>query len=269
MNRQNIRVLSGLILCLYVFLAITGCNFKTTSNNGNTTHDNFKLVDSDFFCLEVPNNWELEPVEDSSFDWAIYEDSNYIGHIQMINYAVEDDFEEEDLQVIYIADDDILRKAVVLLYSDDIVANVIKTIRESFVFLDSPYNILDFQRDAKTYLSDGGQNLFGQIIGIDTQDNQSMAVQIKLLQFLADGPEDNNPNGFSIKDLKQIRTLSFDPGVRVAPLIEPNYNTYELYEMPLLDKSFLQNYPSYKYQFYDFILDRDGQLRMVLQHYIP
>ena len=96
-----------------------------------------------------------------------------------------------------------------------------------------------------------------------------MAVKVKVMKFIPDGPEDNNPNGFRIEDLHQIRTYPLDFGVRIAPFVAPNYHTYGMYEMPLLDETFIQKYRNYQDFYYDFIVGKDGQLKIILGHYIP
>lgn len=96
-----------------------------------------------------------------------------------------------------------------------------------------------------------------------------MAVRINVMEFLTDDPNDEYPNGFRIEDLNQIETYSLDFGVSIAPLVAPNYNTYGIYEIPILDESFIKNYENYKNAFYNFIIGSDGQLKIVLGHYVP
>jgi len=89
------------------------------------------------------------------------------------------------------------------------------------------------------------------------------------MKFIPDGPGDDNPNGFLIEDLNQTKTYTLDWGVHIVPLVAPNHHTYGIYEMPLLDETFINNYPDYGQFFYDFIIGSDGQLKFVLGRYIP
>jgi len=81
--------------------------------------------------------------------------------------------------------------------------------------------------------------------------------------------DESAPNGFQIRDLHQSETYSLDFGVNIAPLAAPNYNTYGAYELPILNENFIEKYANYKDFYYDFIIASDGQLKIILAHYIP
>ena len=65
----------------------------------------------------------------------------------------------------------------------------------------------------------------------------------------------------------KMRPLGF--GVTVGPLVAPNYNNYSTYKMPLLDENFIKDYEDFRNYYYNFIIGRDEQLKVVLGFYIP
>lgn len=96
------------------------------------------------------------------------------------------------------------------------------------------------------------------------------------MEFIPDGPGDKNPNGFRIEDLKYREAYTLDQAVNVAPLAPPNYTSYSMYYLPLLDENFINTYDyknmytyDYKNMYFDFIVGDRGNLLVVLGHYIP
>ena len=78
------------------------------------------------------------------------------------------------------------------------------------------------------------------------ENGEPVTVKINVMEFIPDGIDDNNPNGFRIEDLDKIETYPLDIGAMVVPLVPPGNNSFKLYEMPLLDSDFIKK-DNYKY----------------------
>ena len=137
-----------------------------------------------------------------------------------------------------------------------------------FKFTGGQYNVIDLESAANIYIARGGKKVFGTIEDFEIVNGKPTAVNVNVMKFIPDGPNDNNPNSFKIEDLKQIETYSLDFGIDVAALAPPNFTSYNMYYMPRIDESFIKNY-DYKNLYYDFIIGSEGQLKIVLGHYIP
>ncbi|MGI6712526.1 MAG: M56 family metallopeptidase [Bacillota bacterium] len=230
----------------------------------------FKVEGTSFFTVEIPKEWRLKALDDCSLCWNIYAGNSVVGSIALISYYSDVKTLNDNILQEYLLNDQILRKVRITLESKVASQEIMKKIKNSFKFKnDSPFNIVDFESTAEEYLARGGKRIFGQIDSFKMENGNPVAVQVKILKFIPDGPKDNNPNGFHIENLNKTETYSLNSGVHIAPLIAPNYNTYGTYEMPLLDKEFIKNYSNYKDFYYDFITSKDGELQIVLGHYIP
>ena len=237
-------------------------------------NEGFKVEGTSFFTVEIPSDWKLKTLDAFPLSWSIYAGAKEVGSIELISYRSEglDDVKaaSDNVRQEYLVNEETFRKARITLVLEDADQNTMKKIKNSFAFAnDSPFNVVDLLSTAEEYLARGGERVFGQIDGFTMKNGKPVAVKVKLMKFIPDGPEENNPNGFHIEDLNQTETYALDFGVRVAPLAAPNYTTYGIYEMPLLDEAFIKNYGNYKDFYYDFILGGDGELKIVLGHYVP
>lgn len=233
----------------------------------------YRVEGTSFFTVEIPGGWELKVLEDSPRYWSIYNGNNEVGGIELIPYYNEDpdgvNAPNDSILQEYLVNDEILRKVRITLNAKDADQGTMQKIKSSFKFTNGPYTVVDLLSTAGAYIAAGGERVFGQIDGFEMGNGNPVAVKVKVMKFIPDGPEDNNPNGFRIEDLHQIRTYPLDFGVRIAPFVAPNYHTYGMYEMPLLDETFIQKYRNYQDFYYDFIVGKDGQLKIILGHYIP
>jgi hypothetical protein len=170
---------------------------------------------------------------------------------------------------VLLYDDETLRGASIFLNLEIVKQEIIDTIKNSFSFVNGPFNIFDLQTQGKQYLAQGGKKVFGRIEDFEMENGEPVTVKINVMEFIPDGIDDNNPNGFRIEDLDKIETYPLDIGARVVPLVPPGNNSFKLYEMPLLDSDFIKKYDNYKYFYYDFIIGSDGKVKSVFGRYVP
>jgi hypothetical protein len=192
------------------------------------------------------------------------------GLIQMLPYKTEENTKDiyGNSIIEYIYDEEAQRKMSITLFSGYADGSVMEKIKRSFKFAGGPFNVIDLESAANLYIAGGCRKVFGTIDSFIVDNGRPVAVTVNVMKFIPDGPDGNNPNGFRIEDLKYTETYIIEHGVNVAALAPPNYNSYEMYYMPLLDENFVNNY-DYKNLFFDFILGNDGKLLVVLGHYIP
>lgn len=245
-------------------ISLLGEQKPIAANNG------FKVVGSSYFTVEIPSEWDIKQLEYLPI-WDIYEGNNPVGWIQMLPYEVEESISESvDDNAIreYLYNEETLRKMNITLRGNYADKSVMDKIKMSFKFTGGPFNVIDLQSTANLYIAKGCRNVFGMIDSFETENGNPRAVIVNVMELIPDGPDDNNPNGFRIENLKYTETYTLDHGVNVAALAPPNYNSYEMYYMPLLDENFIKNY-DYKNYYFDFIVGSDGNLLVVLGHYIP
>lgn len=104
----------------------------------------------------------------------------------------------------YLYHDEWILKMKITLYQPYADRNVMDKIKDSFKFAGGSYNVIDME---------------------------STAVNVNVMEFIPDGPNDNSPNVFIIENLKYTETYSLGFGVNVAALVPPNYTTYNSYYM--------------------------------------
>lgn len=239
-------------------LALIGKQQPVAANTG------FKVKGTSFFTIEIPPGWEMKAMEGFPPYWTMYAGNQQVGRVELVPYYSTERSDEK-----YLLDDQTLRKVRIAINPEDTDRKTIEKIVNSFQFVGGPYNVVDLLTAAEQYVARGGERIFGQIAGFKMENGKPVAIHVKVMKFIPDGPRDNNPNGFHIEDLKQTKTYTWDSGVKIVPLIAPNHHTYGIYEMPLLDETFIKNYPNYGQFFYDFIIGSDGQLKIVLGRYVP
>ncbi len=262
MSKQISKVAKG--------IELLGNQKPQASNKG------FKVVGSSFFTLEIPENWDIKQELLSDFTWYIYDETQKgeVGAITLVPYDFGDESEGEytssysGAQVL-LYDDETLRGASIFLNPEIVKQEIIDTIKNSFSFVNGPFNIFDLQTQGKQYLAQGGKKVFGRIEDFEMENGEPVTVKINVMEFIPDGIDDNNPNGFRIEDLDKIETYPLDIGAMVVPLVPPGNNSFKLYEMPLLDSDFIKKYDNYKYFYYDFIIGSDGKVKSVFGRYVP
>ena len=232
-------------------------------------NDGFKVVGSSYFTAEIPDEWDIKPLEHLPV-WNIYDGDNPVGMIQMLPYEAGENIRYTDDNAMreYLFDEEVFRKMNITLYGKFADESIMDKIKTSFYFAGGPFNVIDLESAANLYIAQGCKKVFGAIDSFEIENGKPVAVIVNVMEFIPDGPNDNNPNGFRIEDLKYTETYIIEHGVNVAALAPPNYNSYEMYYMPMLDENFVNNY-DYKNLFFDFIVGNDGKLLVVLGHYIP
>ena len=228
----------------------------------------FKVKGTSFFTVEVPVGWEMKALEGFPPCWGIFAGDRQVGIIELIPFHSQESYSDKTYQK-YLGNEQTFRKVRITLDPENTDLETRGKMVNSFKFTDGPYNVVDLQTTAETYIAQGGAKVFGQITGFKMEDGNPVAVHVKTMKFIPDGLGDNSPNGFRIEDLNQTKTYALAGGVHIAPLTAPHHNTCGIYEMPLLDRVFLKNYPEHKDFYYDFIIGGDGQLKIVLGHYVP
>jgi len=232
-------------------------------------NEGFKVAGSSFFTVEIPNNWGIRPIA-GFLAWDIYAGNNNVGNFELIPYQSEGtDNTTTDDSIIreYLFNDENSREMVMTFRPEYVNQVTMEKIKTSFEFKPGPYNVVDLQSTAQQYLDGGGTKIFGTINDFQMENGEPVAVRVNVMKWLTDKPNDY-PNGFRMEDLKRTETLPLD-GVHIAPLVALDYTHYGVYEMPLLDETFINNYIDYKNFYYDFIIGNDGQLKIVLGHYVP
>ena len=231
-------------------------------------NDGFKVVGSSYFTLEIPSEWDIRPLEYLAI-WDIYEGDNQVGSIWMLPYEeVKSENVDDNAIREYLFNEETLRKMNITLIKNYADESIMDKMKISFKFTGGPFNVIDLQSTANLYIAQSCKKVFGTIDSFEIENGKPIAVTVNVMEFIPDSPNDNNPNGFRIEDLKYTETYTLEQGVNVAALAPPNYNSYEMYYMPLLDENFINNY-DYKYFYFDFIVGSDGNLLVVLGHYIP
>lgn len=138
-----------------------------------------------------------------------------------------------------------------------------EVIKNSLGFVGGPFNVIDIQSNAIQYISSGGKKVFGTIEGFDFSKDRPVAVRINVMQLLSSDSSEEY-NDYTFEDLDIIETYTLDFGVNVVPLVAPGYNTYGVYDIETINEDFIKNQENYKDIYYDFIIDSDGQLKIIL-----
>ena len=86
--------------------------------------------------------------------------------------------------------------------------------------------------------------------------------------FLYASLHDETPNGFRIETLPEVPAeYPVASGATVLLLVPPHYTSHGVDFMPSL-KDFVVNY-NYRDYFYNYIAGADGEIKMILQSYVP
>ncbi len=235
-------------------------------------NEGFKVMGSSFFTVEIPDKWDMKLENGSAITWSLFTEGNQVGVLELIPYLSENPLEnnmtDDDMLVEYIANHELLREFRIALSSEYADIVLMEKIKNSLVFLDGPYNVVDLHSHASQYMAGGGKKVFGRIEDIEVENGKPVAVRVKVMRWGTESSENETQNGFVIDDLNQVESYSLDSGVKVAPLAAPNYTSYGIYDMPRLDEDFLKDYGNFQDFYYDFILGSDGQLKLIIGHYV-
>jgi hypothetical protein len=226
------------------------------------------LSDHLFFTVEIPDFWQVEPVDDAAMTWSIKENSHYIGCIKIIPYYTDTGSEEFEIGdgylIAYLSDEEILRKVEILFKDGYADKTVWDKITGSFELIGGPFTSVDMETAAQQYVRAGGKKVFGEIEGVHFEEGNPVSIFIKEMEFLQD---EDAPNRFRIETLSEI-PVEYPVGqINVLPLAPPSCTNFGTYYMPPI-KDFLENY-DYQYYLYDFIVGADGEIKMILGRYVP
>lgn len=224
----------------------------------------YKVMGTDFFGVEIPEDWDIKESTDTIVCWDICSGSNKIGSIRIIPYKSEIIAGDDKTMREYILNDfKVNSSALITLSTKDADADTMKKIKGS---LEVAYggSVLYILSLANRYLELGGISIFGKIDSFNTENGRYTAVNIRAMKYVAD----DSAKGFHIEDLNQIITYPMDYP-QMAPLVGPDYKTYGTYVMfAISSKTFINYCPNYKDLYYDFIIG-DNMLKVVVGHYIP
>ncbi|TJX15380.1 hypothetical protein E9840_03000 [Tissierella creatinini] len=229
--------------------------------------EGYKVIGTSFFTLEIPEDWDVKTTEDYDLRWEIYSEENIVGDIELFPYKslYEGPYIETDLNKLLV-DDELQRKARIYLNDEDGYKEIMQNITLTFEFTPSPFTVLDVEAAAVEYINGGGKKVFGQIENIEIVDGTPKSITIKAKEFI---PDDSADSGFYIKDLGLKEVYSLENGVIMAPLMPPNYNSFEAYGIYNMDNEFIQTYENLYNMHYDFIIGADKQLKIIMGFYLP
>lgn len=228
----------------------------------------FRVIGSSFFTVEVPREWEIRASGEIPLRWDIYSGDSEIGSIELVPYGCTEPA-AEGWRREYVSSESFRRTARITVDAKHASAGRMKAIRDSFKFTGGPFTVVDLLSNAELYLSLGGTKVFGKIEGFDMRDGELVAVRVRAMRLVEEDAGGEPAGRLLIEDLNEVHTYPLDFGAYIAPLVAPHYQTYGTYEMFPLDEDFIRGHPGFDDFFYDFIVGRDGQLKIVLGHYVP
>lgn len=241
-------------------------------NRPKAENQGFKVVGSSFLTVEIPKDWKLKALEEPTLSWSLFDqDNNVAGVIGLIPYNSERNGEKPigvNMVREYLYDAERFREIEVLFNSELVDREAMEIIKNSIQFANGPFNVIDLQSYAIQYLSSGGKKVFGTIEDFVFVKDKPVAVRINVMQLLSNDSSEESSNVYTIKDLNKIETYSLDYGVSIAPLVAPDYNTYEIYGIKTINEEFIKNHGSFKGFFYDFIIGSDGQIKIILGRFV-
>jgi hypothetical protein len=192
-----------------------------------------------------------------------------------MSYADERLDSDEDLVHHAYLGDDATKRAVNIFLREKTEMDVMEKIKDSFQFLDGPYNVVDMQTAADTYVSQGGQMFYGTIDGFEMVDGKLNALRINVVEYIEGDPDEPGTpegkfaNGYDIVPSHQITCPVGEVGVSVIPLVGPNFNTYGIYDAIMIDESFIQDFDKRYNRLYKFHIGADGEIKILEEQYLP
>jgi len=159
----------------------------------------------------------------------------------------------------------LLRRVLINVSANHADQTILDKITGSFKMVSGPYTSVDMQTAAQQYIRAGGREIFGKIAEVVLAEGNPVGLLIKEKEFILD---DEAPNRFRIETLSEVPAeYAVASGANVLPLVPPHYSSHGAYYMPPL-KEFIVNY-NYKDYFYSFIAGADGEIKLILQKYVP
>jgi hypothetical protein len=105
------------------------------------------LSDHLFFTVEIPDFWQVEPVDDAAMTWSIKENSHYIGWIKIIPYYTDTGSEEFEIGdgylIAYLSDEELLRKVEIHFKDRYADKTVWDKITGSFELIGGPFTSVE------------------------------------------------------------------------------------------------------------------------------
>lgn len=237
-------------------------------------NEGYKLVGSSFFTIEIPREWDLEPY-DTTLQWSIREDTKKIGYISLESYYYDWIVPEGFLRNLTVLRDEETQRAVIILIDKKKDLGILEIIKDSFEFQNGPYNTVDMKTAADTYVAQGGQMVYGFIDGFEMTDGSLSAIRINAVDFIEGDPDDPEtpegsfPNGFELESIGPVTYPVGERGVDVKPLIGPNYNTFAIYHMTMVDEDFIHDFEEKYDRFYQIYVGADGEIKILIMFSLP
>ena len=244
---------------VYQSIKLLGTAKPKASNAG------YKVLGTDFFIAEIPEEWDIKESTDTIVCWDIYSASGKIGSIQIIPYKSEIIASDDKTMREYILSDNFHfgSNTLITLSTKEADADTMQKVK-SGLKLTGFLSVVYVESLANRYLELGGIKIFGKIDSFKIENNRFTAVNIRKMNYVPD----NSAKGFHIEDLNEIITYPMDSPM-LAPLVGPDYKSYGTYKISSVNtKSFFNDCPNYKDSYFDFIIG-DNMVKVVLERYIP
>jgi len=225
----------------------------------------FKVVGSAFFIMEIPKDFEVkESVEEMT--WNFHNDDKDIGEIRFIPYLNNSENEENGYLFSSLENKDLLRKAEILIKSEELDKSDFESIKSSFKFLGGPNTSIDIKTRAQQYHQYGGKKVFGKIKEI-VQENGNI-IGLKIEEFSFTQNNETEDESIPIKISNELLEYSVNgSGNNVIILTPPDYTSHKRYGFTTLD-NLISNYKFQDYYF-DFIIGSDDEIKIIIEKYIP
>ena len=276
----NLRSKMRSVVAIFIFIALlsvlvlfTGCAQDAQQQNNLTNgmpeavHDGFKVVSSPFFTAEIPLVWQMEALDGAPMFWRINKDGYHVGEIMFIPYFTEHEEPQTGDGFLYasLSDEALLRRVLINVSANHADQTILDKVTGSFKMVAGPFTSVDMQTAAQQYIREGGREIFGKIAEVILAEGNPVGILIKEKEFILD---DGAPNRFRIQTLSEVPAeYPVASGANVLPLVPPHYSSHGTYYMPPL-RDFIVKY-NFRDYFYSFIAGADGEIKMILQRYVP
>lgn len=230
----------------------------------------FHVVGTSFFTAEIPENWILSVDATTPWKWLLTEDGTEVGNIEMIPYHSESEtaLKNSDYQNRYLVEEETLREFRISVSRGSENTVILNKMKANFKPIAGPYNVIDLQSTANAYVEKGGTKLFGQIKGFEFTQKEPTSLKLHMMEYITTEEAELEPNGFLLKDLWRTRTWKLAQGATIALLSNTDRNAYTFYGVDHIDSAFVAE-NDLDNRYFHLIAAKDGEVKIVLEQYIP
>lgn len=216
-------------------------SFKTLKiMEPRASREGYRLIGSNFFTVEVREDWKVKASNSNPFIWKIYQDKKELGEIEFSSYD-DVELEETGRQTIYLEDEDLLRRFRISLDQD--YSGELAVMEETMELLGDSYTSLDEIYNLRSYLVDGGRKLYGEIVDLDFDNRLPRAISIRTETGVFDYETDYP---------------------RIIPMKDGNYPMYGSW---ILDLAYTEENPNYRQAHYEFIINSEDKLIGIIERF--